>query len=404
MKKFLLCLGLSAVMVTSGFFFGCQWAGSNPSNLNNGAGLNFDGPITNTSPINNAQSTSRSDIVEDYCSATATIIINKTSGETKTKISSASGVAIHSGGYIATNHHVISRVATDTTGTYSVSIEYQQNGETKEAEAKVIWSDSAYDLAIIRTTFVNMPYVEMSDRWIDTNNPLRIAEEIWTLGSPSSTELANTYTEGTIASMSKRILLANGNVYEDLIQHNADIGNGSSGSGLFDKNGFLIGLNTAGLVDSVSNNQITVDRNGLYFAVPIYPIMQIIEKVVYYEQDNDPETKYSYPKVGINVYDSIYTKLIGSTQNTFIGKGLYISGLIDGGAAQTAGLISNVAIIGMETTNLAENKYYKINTRNDFINTLIRFSSGDTVKFYYTDVTEDYTNGTNVQEINIVLG
>jgi len=404
MKKFLLCFGLSAVIATCGFFVGFHWSENVPQNMNTSSGLGYDQPITNTTPINNAQSTSRSDIVEDYCAATATVLIYRTSGETKTQLSFGSGVAVHAGGYIVTNHHVISRVATDTTGTYSISILYEKDGERQEAEAKLLWSDSAYDLAIIRTTYVNMPYVEMSDRWIDTNNPLRIAEEIWTLGSPSSTDLYNTYTEGTIASKDKRNLLANGNVYEGLIQHNADIGNGSSGSGLFDKNGFLIGLNTAGLVDSISNNQITVDRNGIYFAVPIYPITQIIEKVAYYEQDGDPATNYSYPKVGINVYDSIYTELIGSAQNTFLGKGLYVSGLIDGGAAQTAGLTNNVAIIGMETTGLADNKYYKINNRNDFTNALIRFSSGDTVKFYYTDVTTDFQNGDNVQDIEIILG
>ena len=403
MKKFLFCFGLSAVVATCGFFAGCEWSKNNTSTSMN-AGMGYDQPIINTTPINNAQSTSRSDIVEDYCSATATILIYRTTGETKTQISFGSGVAVYSGGYIVTNHHVISRVATDTTGTYSLSILYQENGESKEANAKLLWSDSAYDLAVIRTEYVNMPYVEMSDRWIDSTNPLRIAEPIWTLGSPSSIDLANTYTEGTIASTSKRHLYANGNIYEDLIQHNADIGNGSSGSGLFDKNGFLIGLNTAGLVDSISNNAVVTDRNGLYFAVPIYPVTKIINKIAYYEQDEDPATNYSYPKVGINVYDSIYTSYTGSTQNTFVGKGLYVSGLIENGAAHNAGLTNDIAIIGMETTGLAENKYYKINNRNDFINTLIRFSSGDTVKFYYTDITEDFNNGTNVQDINIVLG
>ena len=58
----------------------------------------------------------------------------------------------------------------------------------------------------------------------------------------------------------------------------------------------------------------------------------------------------------------------------------------------------------METTGLADNKYYKINNRNDFTNALIRFSSGDTVKVYYTDVTTDFQNGDNVQDIEIILG
>lgn len=400
MKKNIIGVALALVVGVSGFLVGCQWGKTEPSDLNSNPGSNFSQIITNTTPIDNSFSTSRSDMVEDYMSATATVVIKQTLNNVTSSVSFGSGIAIYAGGYIATNYHVISKVATSTNGQYSISILCDIDGKQTEAKANLLWYDNAYDLAVIRSEYVNMPYVQMSDRWVNSTNHLRIAEEIWTLSTPATIELPNSYSQGYISSAVGRNMYCDGNIYQDLIQHTAPISSGSSGSGLFDANGYLLGLNTMGLV-STSN----ADRNSIYFATPIYPLTKIISKIAYLDQDGDPSTNYSYPKLGITVYDSIYVSLIPSSypENAFKGTGLYVSTLTENGAAQSAGLPNNIAIIGIESVGASQNTYFKIQNRNDFTNALINFSSGDTIKVYYTDVVDD-NNGENTQDLNITLG
>jgi S1-C subfamily serine protease len=80
---------------------------------------------------------------------------------------------------------------------------------------------------------------------------LIVGEVVYTVGSPQGLE--NTLAEGIISG--KRELGG-----QEIIQTTAPISRGSSGGGLFDSSGNLIGITTFKIVDA----------EGLGFAIPIH--------------------------------------------------------------------------------------------------------------------------------------
>jgi len=329
----------------------------------------FDNTITNVQAIELTSETTRSAMVEEYLEAVATIIIYE--NETDTAVSMGSGVAVYSGGYIATNWHVISNVDLYPTD-YYIKIEVIYNGELTIFNADLLWSSDIVDLAVIRSEYHNIPYVTMEDRWINSDNRLRIAEEIWTLGTPYDMSLFGTYSEGYISSNLERLSSSDGRLYESMIQHSSAISNGSSGSGLFDANGSLLGLNTLG-VPSTS----TTSANDLYFSTPIYPIINIIDDIASLEEDNDPETNYSFPKIGVNGYDR-------NMSNTFSDSGLYTMSVNSSGPSSGL-LFEGDVLTGISTPTATETStggYYEVDIRNDFFYAISNFNKGDSVKLY----------------------
>ncbi|MDD3862799.1 MAG: serine protease, partial [Clostridia bacterium] len=197
-------------------------------------------------PINVNTSTDRADMVEQYLEASVTVIAKGSYNST------GSGIAIHSGGYIATNYHVVDDVI-ENPETGTVSIEKIVDGQFKSYDATILWYNEDFDLAVIRSSYRNIPYVKMEDRWIDSANPLRYTEEVWALGTPIHRSLYGTYSQGYISCAKPNLPRisqesGSGRIYEHLIQHTAAISSGSSGGGLFDAEGNLLGLNSLSVV------------------------------------------------------------------------------------------------------------------------------------------------------------
>ena len=92
-----------------------------------------------------------------------------------------SGVAIHAGGYIATNYHVISSYV-DTPSAYSV-ITYINGDMDTSYDTKVLWYDAKLDVAVCQVK-IDLPYVSMKDRVIypATNQNLRVLEQVIAIG------------------------------------------------------------------------------------------------------------------------------------------------------------------------------------------------------------------------------
>lgn len=326
-----------------------------------------------------SQKTPSYEMVEAYQYAAVSVIIRTSGGA---QASMGSGIAVYNGGYIATNWHVISSVESNPSE-YSVNVivyEGLGNGEGifTEYPAKLLWSNINFDLAIVKCEKTDLPYVKMSNRWINlenNQNRLRISEEIWTLGSPYDSSLQGTFTKGTISSECERVSSSSNRIYESLIQHDASISNGSSGSGLFDMNGNLIGLNTLGVTSSSSA------ANDIYFATPIYPIINIISKIATLEEDGNAQTNYKLPTIGITGYDSKLSEYYGYT---FSGVGVYVQEVTKNGAC-FGKLNAGDAIIGLSisvASSESDEGYFAINKRNDLLYALSNFNTGDMIKLY----------------------
>ena len=112
---------------------------------------------TYQSPVQINQNATESDIAEAYLNATVTVFVTNAND---LNISFGSGICIYSGGYIVTNYHVIKE--TKTNSTYKISV--YLNKATTSIPAKLLWSDSTLDLAIIQCQNGNIPYAKMADR------------------------------------------------------------------------------------------------------------------------------------------------------------------------------------------------------------------------------------------------
>lgn len=366
-KSSLLVIMVALVVILN---FSCEInIANNANNGNNNNAHQYDNQeVTYVTAIEMDEPIDRSTMVEQYMEATATIYV-----ETSSTMSRGSGIAVWAGGYIATNYHVIEN-AVDNAGT--IEVEILIDNEYQFHSADLLWYNETFDLAVVRSAYYNIPYVKMLDRWIYSDNPLRIAEDIWSLSTPYYESLTNTYSKGTVSNKcttDKRISIAGGRLYEDLIQHDVAISPGSSGSGVFDKNGNLVGLNTLGITD--------VSAERLFFAVPIYPLINVIPHIVELNEDDDDSTAYIFPKIGLSGYD----KFIASWHNiTFNDNGFYILETIPGGPS-FAKLFAGDIITGISptTSNIGGTGYFEVKTRNDMLYALSTFQVGDTIKIYF---------------------
>lgn len=162
---------------------------------------------------------------------------------------SGSGVIISADGYIVTNNHVVAD-ADELTVTLN---------DNKEYSARIIGTDKASDLALIKIDGKNLPAITVAN-----SDDIKVGEWVLAVGNPFN--LTNTVTAG-IVSAKARSLYQNG--VESFIQTDAAINPGNSGGALVNTRGELIGIN------AMLYSQ-TGSFSGYGFAIPT----SIMNKVV----------------------------------------------------------------------------------------------------------------------------
>ena len=141
--------------------------------------------------------------------------------------SAGSGVLVTPDGYILTNNHVVDARMQQITVIL---------GDRREREAKLVAADPATDLAVLKIDGRNLPTMPWGD-----SAQLRVAEWVLAIGNPY--QLSSTVTLGIVSAMGRSGI--NVASYEDFIQTDAAINPGNSGGALINKNGELVGINTA---------------------------------------------------------------------------------------------------------------------------------------------------------------
>ena len=170
-----------------------------------------------------------------------------------------SGVIVSEDGYILTNNHVIENVD-------EIKV---QLFDGDEVVAKVIGTDPATDVAVIKIDEKDLPAVK-----IGNSESLKVGAFVLAIGSPLSQNLAHTVSFGIVSAKSRSIGLINsGAGYEDFIQTDAAINPGNSGGALIDMNGELVGINSAIASRSGGND-------GIGFAIPINLAKRIMDDLI----------------------------------------------------------------------------------------------------------------------------
>ena len=166
-----------------------------------------------------------------------------------------SGVLVTKDGYILTNNHVV-----DGADTVKVDLP-----DRRTFSAKVIGTDSATDLAVVKIDAANLPTLVVGD-----SDAVRVGDVVLAVGNPLN--VGETVTSGIISAKG-RTTPTGDDGYQDFLQTDAAINHGNSGGALVNAAGELIGINSQILSPSDGNI-------GLGFAIPSNMAKHVMDELV----------------------------------------------------------------------------------------------------------------------------
>ncbi|QOL47709.1 Do family serine endopeptidase [Massilia litorea] len=213
-----------------------------------------------------------------------------------------SGFIVSPDGVILTNAHVV-RDANEVT---------VKLADRREYRAKVLGSDPATDVAVLKIDAKNLPVVP-----IGNSRNLQTGEWVLAIGSPYGLE--STVTAGVV-SATGRNLGSESNV--QFIQTDVAVNPGNSGGPLFNTRGEVVGI----------NSQIysqTGGYQGLSFAIPIDVAARIKDQIV-------ATGKVQHAKLGVSIQD--VNQGFADSFNLASPEGALVANVERGSAADRAGL------------------------------------------------------------------
>ncbi len=229
--------------------------------------------------------------------------------------SSGSGVIISEDGYIVTNNHVIQNGQ-------DISVVLNDNRSYK---AKVVGTDPSTDLALLKISEKDLPYVIYGN-----SDELLVGEWVLAVGNPFN--LTSTVTAGIVSAKARNInILPDQFAIESFIQTDAAVNPGNSGGALVNTNGELVGINSA-----IASN--TGSFTGYSFAVPVNIVKKVIGDLLEYGTVQRAFIGVSIRDVDSQLADELKLKKV---------KGVYVSGLTQGGAAEGSGIKIGDVIISV---------------------------------------------------------
>lgn len=228
-----------------------------------------------------------------------------------------SGFLISADGYVVTNNHVISPARTGAT-VESITVTL---ADRREYEAKLIGRDQQSDLALLKISASNLPYVNFGD-----STRTRVGDWVVAIGNPFG--LGGTVTAGIVSALHRNI---GSGVYDRYIQTDASINMGNSGGPMFDLNGNVIGINTA--LYSPTGGNI-----GIGFAIPAEQARPVIEAL-------RRGARVSRGYIGVSLQD--ITDDIAASLGVPKNRGELIRGVTAGGPAARGGIQQGDVVISV---------------------------------------------------------
>ena len=168
-------------------------------------------------------------------------------------LASGSGVILTADGYIVTNYHVVAQ-ATEL----SVSL-----ADGRSVAARLIGAEPAGDLALLKAELEHL-----TPATLGSSGELRVGDLVFPIGNPGGEQFARSMTMGLVSGLDRKLVLADGNLYT-LLQTDAAINPGNSGGPLVNREGVVVGINSAKIVDA--------DFEGMGFAIPADTVQAFLQ-------------------------------------------------------------------------------------------------------------------------------
>ena len=131
---------------------------------------------------------------------------------------------------MVTNNHVVE-------GSRRVELTFS-DGET--ADAELIGTDAASDLAVLRAHANGLPVAEFGDA-----SELRVGQLVIAIGSPFGFQ--SSVTAGVTSALGRSMRSTAGRLIDNVIQTDAAINPGNSGGPLVTSHALVVGINTAAM-------------------------------------------------------------------------------------------------------------------------------------------------------------
>jgi Do/DeqQ family serine protease len=232
-----------------------------------------------------------------------------------------SGVIATSNGYILTNNHVVD-------GSEHVKVELT---DRRTFEAKVVGTDPASDLALLKIEATNLPTLPIGD-----SARVNVGDVVLAIGNPLG--VGQTVTMGIVSAKGRATGLGDGS-YEDFLQTDAPINEGNSGGALVSATGELVGINSQILTPTGGNI-------GLGFAIPSNMARQVMDQL-------KTDGKVVRGRLGVSI-QGVTADMASSLRLPDVG-GAIVSGVEAGGPAARAGIKQGDVIVGINGEKLLDN-------------------------------------------------
>lgn len=171
-----------------------------------------------------------------------------------------SGVIVDPSGLVLTNHHVVA-------GANRITVSLPDG---RGFEGRVVGSFPESDIAVVRIDGDDLPAAALG-----RSTDLQVGQMVIAIGNPFGFEYS--VTTGIVSALKRELVVGQEQevILTNLIQTDAAINPGNSGGPLVDREGRVVGINTA-VLRSISG----FEAQGLGFAIPIDDARSVAEEIV----------------------------------------------------------------------------------------------------------------------------
>jgi len=237
------------------------------------------------------------------------IVVYSNQGGQVSASGQGSGFVYDQYGHIITNDHVVY-------GADEVEVTFSDDSVRR---AKVIGEDLHSDLAVIEVEemlpeILPLPFGDIND--------VAVGQTVVAIGNPFG--LGGSLTRGVVSALGRNIPALSNFSIPQSIQTDAPINPGNSGGPLLNLQGEVIGVNAQ--IETGSDSRV---NSGIGFAIPVSILSRVIPDLI-------QTGEHSWGWLG--VVGGSLTPTIIEAMDLSVEKGAYISKLVDGGPADSAGL------------------------------------------------------------------